>query len=63
MTEHDESTLPKWELRRHAPTGDVLCWFYELTKSPHPSGLSRWWNDPEQASRGREFWSNIFLGI
>lgn len=27
--------------------------------SPHPSGVSLWWNDPANAARARAFWSAL----
>ena len=27
--------------------------------SPHPSGISRWWNDPANEERARRFWRSL----
>jgi len=30
--------------------------------APHPSGVSRWWNDPMNAERARLFWRGLAAG-
>jgi len=27
--------------------------------APHPSGVSRWWNDPANLRRARRFWHKL----
>jgi len=36
--------------------GEWLVWRGRESVCPHPSGLNRWWNDPENVGRAREFW-------
>ncbi len=60
--------------RRVVVLGATLCCGFDLTQrafefaphwegefawSPHPSGVSRWWNDPENARRAGEFWREL----
>jgi len=35
----------------------------EAAVIPHPSGISNWWNDPENVERAREFMMRIKLGF
>lgn len=30
-----------------------------LWLAPHPSGLSRWWNDPSNEEEARQFWTHV----
>ncbi len=34
-------------------------WGGEFAFCPHPSGVSRWWNDPANEERARNFWSGL----
>ena len=34
-------------------------WGAEFAFSPHPSGVSRWWNDPENLRRATAFWVEL----
>lgn len=34
-------------------------WGAEFAFSPHPSGVSRWWNDPENLRRATAFWLEV----
>lgn len=34
-----------------------------LAVAPHPSGVSRWWNDQANAEKARRFWSRLAAGI
>jgi hypothetical protein len=34
-----------------------FVWSNDLTVAPHPSGLSRWWNDPENLAAAKTFWT------
>lgn len=36
--------------------GEWFEWSHDQVVTPHPSGLSRWWNDPANVARAREFW-------
>jgi uracil-DNA glycosylase len=43
-----------------------VLWFAEIPAlpwrtrvAPHPSRISRWWNDEENRSRARSFWSDV----
>jgi len=39
------------------PPGQPLFrWRGGLCLAPHPSGVSRWWNDPANVRRARRFW-------
>jgi len=33
-----------------------LTWRNDQAICPHPSGLNRWWNEPANLERAREFW-------
>lgn len=51
--------------RRVAQAFDVdqpwFVWRDGLAVCPHPSGLSRWWNDPEHTQQATEFWRTQVL--
>lgn len=36
-----------------------LEWRGGVAFHPHPSGLSRWWNDPRNIERAKEFWDEV----
>ena len=40
-----------------------FVWRADVAVCPHPSGLSRWWNDPENVESCREFWrTQVLMG-
>lgn len=34
-------------------------WVDNIAVVPHPSGLNRWWNDPQNTARATEFWKLV----
>lgn len=52
----NNSSLHTWFDVSAGPGGCALSW------SPHPSGVSTWWNDPDNAAQGRVFWGNLYVG-
>lgn len=49
-------------------TGPAFAWERSLeteavAMSPHPSGISLWWNDRWNAERARRFWSTLARGL
>lgn len=46
-------TLSLWFVADVGPSRCALHW------SPHPSGVSTWWNDPANLTSGREFWTTM----
>jgi hypothetical protein len=37
--------------------GEWFEWSHDQVVAPHPSGLSRWWNDPNNVGLARAFWA------
>lgn len=36
-----------------------LSWSGNVAVCPHPSGVSRWWNDPANVEAARAFWQDL----
>lgn len=43
--------------RAFGTTAEWFRWQNNLLVAPHPSGLSRWWNDAANVERARQFWA------
>jgi len=41
--------------------GEWFEWHNDQVVTPHPSGLSRWWNDRANEARARQFWTELAM--
>lgn len=48
------STLPTLQMHRRPAFP-----FAGVATCPHPSGVNRWWNEPDNVKRARRFWRRI----
>jgi hypothetical protein len=47
--------------RIYPPGAFIPMWGGAVCTFPHPSGVSRWWNEPRNVREARHFWSGLAL--
>lgn len=43
--------------------GDLINHGFQVALCPHPSGVSLWWNEPENVQAARAFWSALSIKV